>query len=111
MANTTNAIYPGQAPVFTGQVLVRNLSSPDAQMYVGTASVTGDAASATWTVNFIDGTNVLPFIPSGVVVTKMAGVAATVLQSVTSITATSMLLTFSANLAASVFTVAFIAYK
>lgn len=113
MANTSNAAYStgGQAPLFTGQIMAQNLGDPDARMFKGTATVTGDGASATWTVNFIDGSQALPFTPSGVIVTKMAGVAATLLQSVTSITATSMLLTFSANLAASAFSVAFIAFK
>jgi hypothetical protein len=108
-----NAVYSGQAPAFTGQVVVQNLSSPEAQSYKGTATVTGDGASATFDVNWIDGTNVLPFIPSGMVCMRTGGAATASINvlTVSGITATKFTVNTSANVNAATFTVSFYAWK
>lgn len=113
MANASSAVYSGTAPAFTGQQIVQNLSGPEAQYVKGTATVTGDAASATWTINFIDGTQTLPFIPSGIVCVRSggAGTQTIVLQQLSTITATSFVTNWSGNLNAATFIVSFIAWK
>jgi hypothetical protein len=110
---TANAAYPGQGPAFTGQVVAQNLSSPEAQRYFGTATVTGDGASATFDVNFIDGTNVLPFIPSGMLCMRTGGAATASIfvNTVSGITATKFTVNTSANVNAATFTVSFVAWK
>ena len=121
MANTSNAVYSvgasGQSagPAFTGQIMVQNLGDPEARYFKGTSTVTGDGATATWTINWIDGVQTLPYVPSGVLVTRTAGVAGisatTIPLAVSNITNTSFTVTFGANLAASSVTIAFMAWK
>lgn len=41
--------------------------------FVGQSTVTGDGANTTIAVNFIDGTNAIPFTPTGVRVSKIGG--------------------------------------
>ena len=114
MAITTgNAVYTGQGPVFTGQILVQNLSDPEARYFKGTATVTGDAASATFDVNWIDGTNVLPFTPSGMVCTRSGGAATGTISVVSAfpVSTTKFTVVTSANVNAATFIVSFIAWK
>lgn len=108
-----NAVYSGQAPSFTGQQLAQNLSTPDSQRYFGTATVTGDGASSTFNVNFIDGTNVLNFTPTGIVVQRTGGAATATITvtNVTALTATLFTVSTSAAVNAATFTVSFVAWK
>ena len=41
--------------------------------FVGQATFTGDGAATTTTLNFIDGTNAIPFTPTGVRFSKVGG--------------------------------------
>lgn len=41
--------------------------------FVGQALFTGDGAATTTTLNFIDGTNAIPFTPTGVRISKVGG--------------------------------------
>jgi hypothetical protein len=41
--------------------------------FVGQATFTGDGAAVTTTLNFIDGTNAIPFTPTGVRLSKIGG--------------------------------------
>lgn len=41
--------------------------------FVGQATFTGDGAATTTTLNFIDGTNAIPFTPTGVRISKIGG--------------------------------------
>jgi hypothetical protein len=108
-----NAVYAGTGPALTGQILVQNLSDPDARYVKGTATVTGDGASATFDVNFIDGTNVLPYTPSGVICMRSGGAATASIfvNTVSAITATKFTVNTSANVNAATFIVSFIAWK
>lgn len=81
--------------------------------YVGQATTTGDASSASFTVNFIDGTLALPFTPSAVVGWRTGG-AATASISLVSCTApstTSFTATASTTINAATFTITYIAFK
>lgn len=51
------------------------LGPGDAQepAFVGQSTVTGDGANTSIAVNFIDGTNAIPFVPTGVRVSKIGG--------------------------------------
>jgi hypothetical protein len=108
-----NAAYSGTGPTLTGQSLVQNLGGPDGQYFKGTATVTGDGASATFDVNFIDGTNVLPFTPSGMLCMRTGGAATASIfvNTVSGITATKFTVNTSANVNAATFIVSFIAWK
>lgn len=110
---TGNAAYSGTAPTFTGQQIVQNLSSPEAQYVKGTATVTGDGASSTFDVNWIDGTNTLPFTPSGMLCTRSGGAATGTISVVSAfpVNATKFTVTTSANVNAATFIVSFLAWK
>ncbi len=108
-----NAAYSGSGPVFTGQVVAQNLGDPASRVLFGTATVTGDGASSSFVVNFIDGTNVLPFTPSGVICHRSGGAATASIyvQSVSSISSTSFTVNTSAAVNAATFVVSFYAFK
>lgn len=113
MANLSSATYSGTGPGFTGQVIAQNLSNPEAVAVKGSATITGDNATATWTVNFIDGTNALPFTPTGILVQRIGGTGAStiLLENVTTLTNILFTMTFSGNLTANTFPIAFYAWK
>lgn len=71
-----NLTYDGQGPAYTGQVVAQ---APNAgnftQTLVGTATFTGDAASQTAVLNYIDGTAALSFTPSAVLGFRIGGAA------------------------------------
>ena len=96
--STVNASYLGQAPTKTGQILANALSGSDARTLYATATAISDGSDTNFTVNWIDGTQVLPFTPSAVLATRNGGTAAATISvlSVTSITTTSALITLSA---------------
>jgi hypothetical protein len=80
-------------------------------MLIGTATVTGDAASSTFDVNWIDGTKTLGFTPSAVICQRIGGAATSTIAVVSagSITTTKFTVTTSANVNAATFIVGFIA--
>lgn len=110
MANSANMVYSGTGPVDSGQVLVQSvLAGDESRALDGSASFTGDNATATLTLNWIDGTKTLPFVPSAVLVTRSGGNVAniaTVIQGVTGITNTGCTVTFSGNVPATVYSLA-----
>lgn len=108
-----NAVYSGTGPAKTGQVIAGLETGDRARMLVGTATVTGDGASSTFDVNFVDGTEVLPFTPSGVICVRSGGAATNTISvlAVESITATKFTVRTSANVNAATFIVSFIVIK
>lgn len=109
-----NAVYSGTGPSLTGQILAQAGVAGDAsRVLFGTATVTGDAASSAFDVNFIDGTNVLPFTPSGVIAFRSGGAATATINavSVSAITSTKFTVNTSAAVNAATYTVSFIVFK
>lgn len=115
MAITAGAAsYSGTGPSLTGQILAQAGIAGDAsRVLYGTATVTGDAASSVFSVNFIDGIQVLPFTPSGVIAFRSGGAATSTINavSVSGITATKFDVNTSAAVNAATFTVSFIVFK
>jgi hypothetical protein len=106
-----NATYCGSGPVDPGQVLAHSgLTGALAKMLVGTATVTGDGASSTFDVNFIDGTDTLGFTPTAVLATRVGGAATSSISVVgtSAITTTKFTVTTSANVNAATFIIGFI---
>ena len=108
-----NASYSGAGPAKTGQILSQTLGGDANRALYGVATVTGDGASATFDVNFIDGTETLPFTPSAVICTRTGGAATGTISvlAVGPITATKFTVTTSANVNAATFIVGFIVLK
>lgn len=72
-----NASYRGQGPVGGGStILAFGGSSMQELAYIGTATFTGDGATSTATLNYIDGTNTLSFTPTAVLAQRIGGTAA-----------------------------------
>jgi hypothetical protein len=119
MANTANAVWRKTGPAFTFQQVAFGGADVQEMAYRGTATFTGDAASTTVTINFIDGTQT-PFFTPGNPPTAVAptivlaqvnsgGVTATVnILGVTSITTTGFVITGEGNWPATAFTIGFI---
>jgi hypothetical protein len=84
MALAASAItYESQGPTKSGQVLAeRGLSGGTARILYGTATLTGDGAATTSAINWIDGIQTLPFVPSGVLVFSVGGTAASTISCV-----------------------------
>ena len=109
---TANADYVGAGPAKTGQILARTLGDKEARMLFGTATVTGDAASSVFDVNFIDGTQVLPFTPEGVLAFRIGGAATNTISvlATESVTTTKFTVRTSANVNAATFIIGFIVF-
>src|SRR3972149_5499853 len=105
-----NAVYSGQGPAKTGQIVASLLSGDQSRLLFGTATVTGDGASSVFNVNFIDGTQVLPFTPSAVICQRVGGAATNTIAvlGVEGITATLFTVRTSANVNAATFIVGFV---
>lgn len=75
MAITAQAMtWIGQGPTDTLQVLLQgNLEGNFASTLIGKATFTGDGATTTAVVNYIDGTKQLSFNPSGVIAYVIGG--------------------------------------
>jgi len=72
-----NISYNGQGPVAGGSATLAFGGSSVAEVaYVGTATFTLDGSLTAATLNYIDGTNALPFTPSGILATRIGGTAA-----------------------------------
>jgi hypothetical protein len=123
MANSANAVWVGSGPAFTFQQMAFGGADSKEMAYRGRATFTGDAASNTVTINFIDGTQT-PFFspgnpptavaPSMVIATASASSVASTwsttvfISGVTSITTTGFVVQGSANFAATSYTIDFI---
>lgn len=87
--NPSNAVYFGQGPVAGGSgILAFGGSSMQELSYIGTATFTGDGAATSFFLQWIDGTNALPFTPTGVIAFRTGG-NTTATQSVVSVNAIS----------------------
>jgi len=72
-----NAVLQAVAPTKTGQVIVTGPSDAQNIVYKGLATAVSDGASTTFVLNWVDGTETLPFTPSGVVIFRCGGDEAT----------------------------------
>lgn len=70
-----SAVYSGTGPAKSGQILASLLSGDASRALEGTCTVTGDGASSSFDCNWIDGTEVLPFTPSGMLCQRSGGAA------------------------------------
>lgn len=70
-----NAVYVGSAgvPAYSGQIIASGGSDQVELAYKGTATFTLDGSTTAVVVNLIDGTQTLPFTPSGVLLNISGG--------------------------------------
>lgn len=72
-----NMSFDGNGPSATGQILAsRSGAGNEARRLIGTATFTGDGASTSATLNYIDGTAVLGYAPSVILASRSGGSAA-----------------------------------
>lgn len=121
MANSANATWATSGPSFTNQVVALGGRDALETAYHGYVTFTGDNATATVTVNWIDGTQT-PFFtqanppvavaPKAVFVgpTNTAATSSVVVQNVYSISSTGCVLTLSGNAPAVSITIPFIVF-
>jgi len=82
-----NVTYLTSAPVAGGSTILAFGGSSLVELsYIGTATFTGDGAATTATLNFIDGTNALGWVPSAVLIQRTGGNAASSIVSYASTT-------------------------
>jgi len=95
---TVNASYVGQAPAKSGQIMIDSFAGDVSRRLFFNATLTGDGSDTNGTVNFIDGTEVLPFTPGFLLCSRNGGDAAATISFVgaSSVTDTSFLATLSA---------------
>lgn len=74
------AVYEGQAPTKSGQIIVEGGKGVDFTAYRGIATLTLDGTATTATINFIDGTEALPFTPSAVLLSAGGGTETTAIS-------------------------------
>lgn len=94
----SNVSYLTSAPVASGSgILAFGGSSLLEFSYVGTVTFTGDGATTSATINWIDGTNTLPWTPSACILSRTGGNAASSIVAYVSATSNSTgTVTFSA---------------
>lgn len=121
MANTANMTWQTSGPAFTNQVVALGGRDAIETAYHGSITFTGDNATATVTVNWIDGTQT-PFFtqanpptavaPKTVLVgpTNTVSASAVVVQNVSAVSTTSCVLTLSANAPAVSITIPFVVF-
>lgn len=71
-ANMTSIVSGGPA-MSTAGTYVQGPGDALEPSFVGQATFTGDGSATTTTLNFIDGTNAIPFTPTGVRISKIGG--------------------------------------
>lgn len=108
-----SAVYSGGGPTKTGQIMAQVPAGDAARFLIGSATVTGDASSSTFDVNFVDGTEVLPFTPTAVICQRTGGAATNTISvlAVESITTTKFTVRTSAAVNAATFIVGFVILK
>jgi hypothetical protein len=118
MANTANATWTTSGPAFTNQVIALGGADVNELAYHGYASFIGDNATASVTVNFIDGTQT-PFQTNGTAVapklilvgpTNTAATSAVVVQNVNTVSTTGFVLTLSGNAPAVAIKIPFVVF-
>jgi hypothetical protein len=107
------AIYFGsQAPSATGQILASGGADQTELAYKGRVQFVLDGATTSAVVNFIDGTQTLPFTPSAVLVSQTVGTQGPIAMSVSAITSATFTVTLaSAGTSANTLGVVFLALK
>lgn len=107
------ASYAGQGPTATGQILASGGSDEVELAYKGEATATLDGTATSFVVNFIDGTQTIPFTPSGILVSVCGGTQTTYVgASANSISSTGFTVNLSAaGTAANTVKVAFVVLK
>lgn len=110
---TANATYIGTGPSVDQQALAFGGTSVQEGVIIGNATVTGDGASSTFDVNYIDGTAALPFTPSAVLAFRVGGAATATISvvSVTSPTNKKFTVNTSAAVNAATFIILFVVFK
>lgn len=105
MANAANMSFSGSGPTDSGQVWANNDSGADGQALDGSISFTGDNATATVAVGYIDGVKTLSFTPSAIFVTRSGGAGTSTISalSATAITNAGFTLTASTTLTAATY--------
>lgn len=68
-----NATYATQGPTASNQVLADNSASASEVALVFTGTATLDGTLTTFTLNWIDGTKTLSFVPNAVILTVTGG--------------------------------------
>lgn len=69
-----NATYLGSGPIAGGSgILAFGGSSNQELSYIGTATIVLDGSAVIGVLNFLDGTNALPFTPTGIIATRIGG--------------------------------------
>lgn len=113
MAITTANSTLIAGPTKTGQILVQGLNDPFARAIMGTNTVTGDAASSTYTVNIIDGTQDIGFTPTAILCNRIGGAATATITVVSAVPVDGKTFTVntSANVNAATFTIGFMLLK
>jgi len=108
-----SAVFLGQGPTVTGQILARNLGDPDSRDLKGTCQVTGDGASSTFNCNYVDGTVSIGFTPSAILCQRSGGAATSSIAVVSCVPTdgTKFAVVTSANVNAATFILSFVAYK
>ena len=105
MANSANLTYSGQGYTAGGQVIADGVGpGPGTSNIDAVANFTGDAATATVAVGYIDGVQTLPFTPSAILVQRSGGAGGAItIQGVTGITNAGFTVTAAANFAAATY--------
>lgn len=106
------AVYVGTGPSQTGQIIAHTSGGPsEAQRLSGTATVTGDAASSTFDVNFIDGTKTINFTPTLILCNRIGGAATATITVVSAVPVDNKKFTVntSANVNAATYIIGFMA--
>jgi hypothetical protein len=107
-----NAVYNGTGPSVDGQVIAGMGFGPAlGRALYGKATVTGDGASSTFTVNFIDGTAAIGFTPTVILCQRIGGAATATIAVVSAVVVDNKTFTVntSANVNAATFIVGFVA--
>src|SRR5690348_14220030 len=69
--SAVNLKYSGQGPSASGQILAQAGGGDHTRALDAYGTATGDGASTTFVVNFIDGTATLPFTPNGIFASRV----------------------------------------
>lgn len=111
---TANAVYSGTGPAKSGQIVAQaGLAGDATRLLFASATVTGDGASSVFDVNFVDGTEVLPFTPTAVIAVRTGGAATNTISvlATEAISATKFTVRTSANVNAATYIIGFIVVK
>lgn len=96
MSISATTAYSGAAPIAGGSAtLAFGGSSMLEVSYIGTVTFVLDGSATQATINFIDGTNALPFTPAAILYSRNGGNATVTVVNVVSITNATAVVNFS----------------